>query len=102
MNRKGQALVEFVLILPVLIFILLAVVDIGRLMIAKNHLETVLNTVSNTTNSVDDFEYEISIKVENDFIKLKTCIDTYTPGLNKVLGKPACVSTSKKIINSGE
>ena len=39
MNKKGQALVEFVLILPVLIFILLAFIEIARLMIMKNHLE---------------------------------------------------------------
>ena len=31
MNKKGQALVEFILILPILIFILLAIVDIGKL-----------------------------------------------------------------------
>ena len=31
MNNKGQALVEFVLILPVFIFILFAVYDIGMI-----------------------------------------------------------------------
>lgn len=35
MNKKGQALVEFVLILPILIFILLAFIDIARLMVME-------------------------------------------------------------------
>ena len=54
MNRKGQALVEFVLVLPILIFILLLVIDMGRLMIMKNHLETVLNSVDKDTSSIND------------------------------------------------
>ena len=39
MNKKGQALVEFVLVLPILIFIVMAFIDVGRLMIMKNHLD---------------------------------------------------------------
>ena len=31
MNRKGQALVEFVLIMPVLIFIIFVIVDFGTI-----------------------------------------------------------------------
>ena len=39
MNRKGQALVEFVLILPILIFILFAIIDFGNIFSTKNTLE---------------------------------------------------------------
>ena len=39
MNRKGQALVEFVLILPVFILILFAIVDFGTILSKKNELE---------------------------------------------------------------
>ena len=39
MNRKGQALVEFVLILPVFIFLLFAVYDFGMIFNTKNKLE---------------------------------------------------------------
>ncbi len=99
MNKKGQALVEFVLVLPVLIFLLLAFIDIARLMIMKNHLESVLNTVNVETNEVKDKEYQIQINKKNDGdkveIELKSCLEVTTPGLNKILGDPACVSTSK-------
>ena len=94
MNKKGQALVEFVLILPVLIFILLLVIDMGRLMIMKNHLETVLNQVDKNTIVINDKEYKINIEHKDNFIILKSCTNVYTPGLSKILGNPACVTTS--------
>ena len=101
MNKKGQALVEFVLILPILIFILLAIIDIGRLMIMKNHLESILGSVDLNTEKIDDLEYDITIKKvdlgEDNLIELKSCIKVTTPGLNKILGDPACATTSKKM-----
>ena len=101
MNKKGQALVEFVLILPILIFLILAMIDIARLMIMKNHLESLLIDVDNNTTSVNDKEYNISVErsIENGsvFITLKSCIYTTTPGMNRILGNPACVTTSKEI-----
>lgn len=97
MNRKGQALVEFVLVLPILIFILLLVVDFGRLMIMKNHLESILSTVDKNTTIINDKEYKINIEHENNYIVLRTCTNVYTPGLSKILGNPACVTTSKEI-----
>ena len=100
-NKKGQALVEFVLILPVLIFMILAFIDIARLMIMKNHLESVLNEVSKDTKVIEDKEYEIKlsqkINENNVEIELKSCLEVTTPGLNKILGNPACVTTSKII-----
>ena len=35
MNKKGQALVEFILILPVLLLILMAMIDIGNIFLKK-------------------------------------------------------------------
>ena len=101
MNKKGQALVEFVLILPILIFILLAFIDIARLMIMKNHLESVLGEVNINTLEIEDKEYDIKFSREDSgdkvLIDLESCLDITTPGLNKILGDPACVSTSKVI-----
>ncbi len=98
-NKKGQALVEFILILPILIFIILALVDISRLMIMKNHLETVLGEVKIDTKEVLDNEYKINFTKEEVgdkyLIKLKSCLDITTPGLNKIITN--CVTTSKYI-----
>ena len=41
-NKKGQALIEFVLILPVIILLFLAGIDLGRIVIRKNELENKL------------------------------------------------------------
>ncbi len=102
-NKKGQALVEFVLILPVLIFLILAFIDVSRLMIMKNHLESVLSQVDKDTDKVEDKEYEIQISKKNDGdkveVELKSCLEVTTPGLNKILGNPACCTTSKIIEN---
>lgn len=38
-KRNGQALIEFVLILPVLILLLLGGIDLGRIIIRKSELE---------------------------------------------------------------
>lgn len=99
MNKKGQALVEFVLVLPILIFITLAVVDIGRLMIMKNHLESLLGDIDSSTTSVLDKEYDVTFKRNDEngkvLIELESCLDVTTPGLNKIIGDPACVKTSK-------
>ncbi len=101
MNKKGQALVEFILILPVLIFIILALVDIGKLNVMKMHLEGVLNNVDESTETIKDKEYKISINKQETrdglLIELKSCTSITTPGLNKILGNPACVTTSKII-----
>ena len=39
MNKKGQALVEFILILPVLLLIAMAMIDIGNIFLKKYDLK---------------------------------------------------------------
>ncbi len=99
MNKKGQALVEFVLVLPILIFIVLAFIDIARVMIMKNHLEGVLTTIDINASKVEDSEYKIEFKRIDDkekvTVELKSCLEVTTPGLKKILGDPTCVTTSK-------
>ena len=100
-NKKGQALIEFVLILPILIFMILAFIDIGKLMILKNHLESLLSDINIKTESIKDLEYEIKFtreeKGEEVVVTLESCLDVTTPGLGKIIGDPACVTTSKII-----
>ena len=70
MNKKGQALVEFLLVLPILIFILLLVVDLGRLMVMRNHLESILSSVDKNTTEVNDLEYTIQLNYESYYMLL--------------------------------
>lgn len=44
-NEKGQALIEFILILPIIILLLLGMIDVGRIFLSQSELE---NEVDNT------------------------------------------------------
>lgn len=98
MNRKGQALVEFVLILPIFILILFAIVDFGLILSNKNELENVsIDVVSMIRNNVNINDIrklypELIIDINSDDkytrIKISKNIDTMTPGFNLVFGDP--------------
>ena len=45
MNKKGQALVEFIIILPVFVFMLLGMIDIGKIMFFNNQIESKMDDV---------------------------------------------------------
>ena len=50
MNCKGQALIEFVIILPVLIMLIFGFIDLGRIILENNKLENL------TTNVINRYE----------------------------------------------
>ena len=53
MNKKGQALVEFILILPVLLLIIMAMIDIGNIFLTKYTLNNDLDIVTNLYQNND-------------------------------------------------
>lgn len=61
MNNKGQTLVLFVLLLPVIILLLCLTIDLGKLLIEKRKIENVIK---------DAIKYELNIN-ENDTEILK-------------------------------
>ena len=109
MNRKGQALVEFVLILPIFLLILFAIVDFGMILSKKNELENIsVDVVSMIKNndSIDDIKIhypDIEIDINNDnrytTIKIYESMDIMTPGLNIILGDPYLVEVERTIPN---
>ena len=79
-NNKGQALIEFILILPILLILIFTTIDIFNLINNKNNLETKVSdqiklfnsnkiTLEQLQNSFDD-KYDVKIKKENNFIEL--------------------------------
>ena len=109
MNRKGQALVEFVLILPIFLLISFAVVDYGIILSKKNEIENVsIDVISMLKNNdnIDKIEslypdLKISVSGENEYLKvvISEKIDIMTPGLNLVLGDPYEVVVERIIPN---
>ncbi len=110
MNKKGQALIEFILILPVLLLIIFSLFDFGRIMLCKNHLENIMSDVvslyeknGNISNYLkSDKDYKITYQIKKDeFSKiiLETKLDLITPGLNRVLNNPYVVSVERSVID---
>lgn len=106
-NKKAQALVEFVLILPILIMMIFAIIDFGNIYVAKSNLENrmtyatevlkksddmstlyeeVLTSVNRDSN--DKIQVELVFENDTDFVKVKLSknVNIITPGLNLVLG----------------
>ena len=107
MNKKGQALVEFVIILPILLLIIFAFIDLGRIIVCKNHLEGVMSEVANLEDEEiteylrKDSEYKISYDVKIDKYKnvtLTTKLDLITPGLKNILKNPYVVKVERSIV----
>lgn len=106
MNKKGQALIEFIIILPLFLMIVLAIVDFGKIIYEKNYLENRLNEVSALAGSKTVAELneivnnnKIIVLKENldgGYIKitLKNNIDIITPGLNLIINDPYEITTS--------
>ncbi|MGM9875664.1 MAG: TadE/TadG family type IV pilus assembly protein [Bacilli bacterium] len=109
MNRKGQALVEFVLILPVFILILFAIVDFGTILSKKNELENdsidivlLINNGANIDeikNKYSDLDIELKDVDKYTEIKISKNINIITPGLNLILGNPYKVIVERVVPN---
>ena len=84
MNKKGQALVEFIIILPVIIMILLAVFDYVKIFNTKIDLENTLDAL------VIDEKYKLddTIKYEKEVNDDKT---TYVIGKSINITSPFLV-----------
>lgn len=112
MNRKGQALVEFIIILPIMIFVLLAIVDFGIMSYNKNRLENMIDDVSKmyknneTTEEINkfikdndkDITYQINNKEKYITIKLSKKYKSITPGIDKMF-KISNIDVEREIYN---
>ena len=109
MKNKGQALIEFVLILPIFILILFAIVDFGMIINEKSSLENksvdIVGLIKND-KSIEEIQnlysdVKINISSENNYLKvtLASDIDIITPGLNRVLGDPYVVEVEWNVYN---
>ena len=76
LNKKGQALIEFVLILPIIILLLLGGIDLGRIILSKIELENKVTdeigllkndeiTISELSERLNDNDTKIKI-LENE------------------------------------
>lgn len=112
MNRRGQALVEFVLILPVFLLILFTIVDFGNFLAKKNQLETestdIVLLLRNGKSAEEVAKSYSKIKIEKSVfeekynkIKISENITLINPLLYKILGNP-CIVEVERIVPRDE
>ncbi len=109
--KKGQALVEFIIILPVFLILMLGIFDMGRILYTKISLEgklteaiTLFDGGKTDTEISDKLELskeksklEISEKESDVKFTLEKDIDIITPGLNLIFDNPYSVKVSRNI-----
>jgi Flp pilus assembly protein TadG len=52
-NKRAQALIEFVLVLPILIMLLFSIIDFGTILIRKSELENKINEAYEAAKNMD-------------------------------------------------
>lgn len=109
LNTKGQALVEFVLILPIFIFLIFTIYDFGMIFNKKNSLES--NSIDiidlyKSGKSVDEIRnlynnLTINIEEEDEYRKIiiEDKIKLITPGFNHIFGNPYKINVVRYINN---
>lgn len=97
MNRKGQALVEFVIILPIFLLIVLSAIDFGNILHNKYRLENSLDYVmelqkqdknAEITKFINNEKLEFSYNSSTKKVLLRKKIKTSAPGLNLIFKDP--------------
>ena len=111
-NKKGQALVEFVIILLIFIFMLLSIIDIGKVIYFQNQLVSELNDVVDLYKNQKTYEEilnELNLQDEgvtleiknqdNEIITfyLKRDVEIITPGLNVIFDNPHTVTVERAL-----
>lgn len=111
-KKRGQALVEFVIILPVFLILLLGFMDIGKILLTQNKLESEMDNVIesyksswNTESVLDTLKLkeekiDLTTKEEsNGYLEFKLTkeVEILTPGLNLIFKSPYKVETKRVI-----
>ena len=110
MKNRGQALVEFVIVLPILMLLILGAIDFGTILYKKYMLENDLDYVvelarQNKTSEINTYSskngFVSKIENSNDYttIIISKSVEVMTPGLNQILGNPYTIEAKRVIIN---
>lgn len=109
-NNKGQALIEFVILIPVFMMLILGMLDLGNIMYHKYQLSNDLDFISdlyieNKENDIISYanKQDIKYQIRNDNNKVKIIVSEKikinTPGLNNILGNYYNISVERMLYN---
>ena len=113
MSKRGQALTEFVLVLPVILIILLVIFNISYVYIEKYNLESDMETITDMYKNGDmkslgaytakeDLRFNEKKTGNLTELKVSKNILISAPILNQVLGKDFKIETSKTIYSGAQ
>ncbi len=109
MNKKGQALVEFIIILPIFLLLVLGVIDMGQILYSRTMLEGSMTDVISMYErglneaeikedlDLEDVDLEILDSSDTLQFQLTKEIDIVTPGLNLIFDNPYQLQVSRSI-----
>ena len=104
-DNKGQALVEFILILPLFLLVIITMFDLGNVLLKKYSLENDLDVISSMykkndidtlSSYINDNDIRVTYDRENDYIKINIYkdLDIISPILHPVMGDTYEISVS--------
>ncbi len=110
-NKKGQALVEFVIILPITLILLFCIIDFGRIISLKTDLEgkaeDIITFYSNgktleeisAVMDVKDVKVGLEEKGSYNTLTVSKTIKPITPGLSYIINDAFNVKVSRVVRN---
>lgn len=112
MNRKGQVLVAFIILLPLLFMVMAIIIDLGNLYVQKRNIENnVKDVLKYSLSNLEDIELEtkirnqlnlniddidnLNIKIKDEIIEIK--LEKTKKGIfNSIIKKPYEISIHYK------
>ena len=107
-NNKGQALIEFILVLPVFLLLIISMVDFGNIILKKYNLEDEIDKVALMYMNHENYNYyldnkNISIEITSDDeftnITLSKNVKIICPILIPILGSNYKITVEKSVLN---
>ena len=106
-NNRGQALVEFVIVLPIFLLLIISVIDLGNIISKKYSLENDVDVIADMYNDskyeeINNYANNKDIKVsysnEGDLfiISLSKDVKVISPVVNAIVGKTYNVNVEKE------
>lgn len=110
LKNKGQALVEFVIILPIVLMVIFVIIDFSNIFYQKNYLEGITNDIVNLKengksdsyieNVINDKDVKVSYLPSNDTLKVATSkkVKLITPFSSLFFDNPFTIKTERTIL----
>ena len=112
MKKHGQALVEFIIILPIFLLLVFGIFDIGKILYNKIILEQQISEVITLyqkgkdpeeikTNLDLNKDVTLNVESDNDYLNFNLTkeVDIITPGLNLIFNNPYELKITRSILN---